>query len=437
MLTTGKSVQKIVDSALDPRDDLRETKAMPQYFDIIAIDSRGLNNSTPCFSCFPTLASRQVWTWDSAAEGILGSSNLSFQTKWARMQAIGNGCPRKAMDSESSGDQLALYANTTPQIADMVAILELHGKWREREAQQEMTNAKGHLSDEQRLRILERTRWRKNEEKLNFWGFSYGTVIGATFAAMQPHRVRRVVLDGVVDTEDYYTGQRLTALFDTDHELERLAQHCYTAGPKHCALYADAGMQEILRKVQNLIASLKRNPVGIPGTAGLGPHLITYSDVVRAVFNSLYAPIQEFPTLAKGLNNLLNGNGTAFAVLEQQQQHQQLTNHLLEQCDHENMPYASQQCHIQRHSPGDTRTAIICTDSNTTFAMTPSDFEKYIETLQQQSGMFAEMFAEVRMKCIAWNLRPKWRFPGPFSGNPASPMLMVGTLADPVTPIRK
>lgn len=34
--------------------------------------------------------------------------------------------------------------------------------------------------------------------------FSYGTVIGATFAAMYPELVNRMVLDGVVDAELYY-----------------------------------------------------------------------------------------------------------------------------------------------------------------------------------------------------------------------------------------
>ena len=255
---------------------------------------------------------------------------------------------------------------------------------------------------------------------------------------MEPHRVGRVVLDGVVDTEDYYTGRRMTALFDTDLELERLAQHCYAATAKHCALHADGGVEEILENVQNLIESLKRNPVGVPGTATLGPQLITYSEVLRSIFSSLYAPIQEFPDLAKRLKDLRDGNGTSFATSKRRHQGQQgRFDSLSEQLRGNNPSSVSQECLIQRYSPGDTRTAIICTDSNTTFGMTRSDFEAYVEALKQQSDMFAEMFSQVRMKCVTWGQRPKWRFPGPFTAKPANPMLMVGTLADPVTPIRK
>jgi len=34
-----------------------------------------------------------------------------------------------------------------------------------------------------------------------------GLYLGATFASMYPNRVGRLVLDGVVDAEDYYAGE--------------------------------------------------------------------------------------------------------------------------------------------------------------------------------------------------------------------------------------
>lgn len=282
-LKFGKGVQMIVDSDLGPLDIPHESKASPKYFDIISIDSRGLNNSTPCFSCFPTLSSRESWQLRSAAEGVLGSSNVAFQDLWAMSQAVGRGCSHKVTDSKEDQDRLALHVNTTPQIADMVAILELHGQWREREALQQMSNGNLQLSKEQYSRIIERTKWKKDEEKLNFWGFSYGTVIGATFAAMQPHRVGRVVIDGVVDTADYYSGRRLTALQDTDTVLERLGQHCHTAGSEHCPLYTDGGAEKIVQRVRGIVESLKRDPIGVPAKPATKNCLIPHRSAIFSV----------------------------------------------------------------------------------------------------------------------------------------------------------
>jgi pimeloyl-ACP methyl ester carboxylesterase len=44
-------------------------------------------------------------------------------------------------------------------------------------------------------------------DKLQYWGFSYGSVLGITYAAMFPDNIQRLVVDGVVDTDNYYAGK--------------------------------------------------------------------------------------------------------------------------------------------------------------------------------------------------------------------------------------
>lgn len=56
-----------------------------------------------------------------------------------------------------------------------------------------------HISTEEVARDFDILRSLFGREKLDWFGFSYGTQIGATYATLFPHRVGRMVLDGAVD----------------------------------------------------------------------------------------------------------------------------------------------------------------------------------------------------------------------------------------------
>ena len=448
ILTYGKSIQAIVDSPVDAtavistEDDMASDAQRQVFYDILAIDSRGLNNSTPCFSCFPSASSKQRWDLRASAEGVLSSSDASFSNLWARMQALSQGC-------SATTNPLAKHVNTAPQIADMVAVIEKHGQWRQREAARVLSrdHEQQAVLSEEVTAITQRTKWRRNEEHLLFWGFSYGTVIGAHFAAMQPHRVQRMVLDGVVDTPDYMVGTRLQSLHNTDSIVDRQAENCFLAGPSRCALYDVGGAEKIAESFRKIIVNLKRHPLSVPGdrdgrAAGtLAPDIITYSDVIGATFNALYAPIQSFPPLMSDLAGIARGNGTAFAA--RNQKFGQQSSSAEEAISNRHLQSKSKSdesaCLTQRISPGDTRTAIMCTDVNGTSGMSQVDFKNYIAQLETQSAFFSGPFAQVRMKCIDWQLRPTWRFNGPFAapGGTNFPLLLVSSTRDPVTPIAK
>lgn len=69
--------------------------------------------------------------------------------------------------------------NTSPVVADMVEVIERHGQWREKQAIASMGNSSSNY-------VRGRTKWQIGEENLLYWGLSYGTVLGANFATMQP-----------------------------------------------------------------------------------------------------------------------------------------------------------------------------------------------------------------------------------------------------------
>ncbi|KAG6278704.1 hypothetical protein E4U46_000817, partial [Claviceps purpurea] len=59
---------------------------------------------------------------------------------------------------------------------------------------------------DERLELKKRGRREGNVVKLQYLGFSYGTVLGNYVASLFPERVGRVVLDGVCNADDYSNG---------------------------------------------------------------------------------------------------------------------------------------------------------------------------------------------------------------------------------------
>src|SRR3954468_19236172 len=52
-------------------------------------------------------------------------------------------------------------------------------------------------------RDMDRVRAAMGDDQLNYFGFSYGTFLGATYASLFPDRYRAMVLDGPVDANSY------------------------------------------------------------------------------------------------------------------------------------------------------------------------------------------------------------------------------------------
>jgi len=77
------------------------------------------------------------------------------------------------------------------------------------------------------------------DERLSYLGFSYGTVLGATFAALYPEKIDRMVLDGVVDDRQYYDAEKDPAfdVGDIDEALQICFEACHDAGPEACAFW--------------------------------------------------------------------------------------------------------------------------------------------------------------------------------------------------------
>ncbi|KAJ7049955.1 hypothetical protein C8F01DRAFT_1092879 [Mycena amicta] len=144
----------------------------------------------------------------------------------------------------------------------------------------------------------------------------YGTVLGATFAAMFPDKIERVILDGVVDAEGWYQANLTLSASATDATLNSFFTGCAAAGPTLCAFATNASNtpQELSDRLTALTNAIRAQPVPVVTPAGYG--LVDYSLLRQTIFGALYSPYTTFSTLAQALVDLEAGNGaTLFNIL--------------------------------------------------------------------------------------------------------------------------
>ncbi|KAK5213541.1 hypothetical protein LTR41_001120 [Exophiala xenobiotica] len=437
LLHHGSQMQYIVDSDKPvhrpTEEEEEEDDDDDKYFDIIGFDPRGVNHSTPILTCFPDGFARQTWNLQSLAEGLLGSSEGSLRTGWRRARAFSMGCSSR-LDSENGTTNFLEHVNTTPATADMVEIIERHGQWREREGQRAVEAAYNNQLSRCNLHsIAQRTKWQKGREPLLYWGFSYGTVLGSTFAAMYPERVSRMVLDGVVDAEDYYNGPWLGNLQDTDNILHNMMRYCSEAGPDNCRLWRPGGAPAVLAAYEKLLHDIWDDPLSVVGDQRRGPEIITWTDVKMVVKDALYQPIILGPIMVELLQDIINGTGSVFASYKQSGRTPSCRS---EQCEIDG-PY-SEECVSPGWNELEATSAILCTDAQDIGSFTEDEFRGYWRMLQTQSKAMGDYWAQTRLGCASWQARAKWRFAGPVAAanGTSHPILWVSNTLDTVTPLR-
>ena len=371
-----------------------------KYFDLISFDPRGVNNTTPHLPCFSDSLSYDVWRHQEEADGIDHTSDVSLTLAWARAKALMETC---AQDNE-----ISKHMNTVPVARDIVEIIERHGEWRGKQAEFWLASKGGRSTTDgkeigdpySRDAVIERTKWRKGDEKLHYWGFSYGTILGQTFAAMYPHRVGRMVLDGVGDSSDYYNTAWMRGLNDTDKIMSKLFQYCSIVGKEKCALNIDnSTSSEIRGSLESLISSLHQDPIAVAGNGTRGPEIITYSDVMMMIRKLIYRPLDFFPEMADLLADVVYGNGSAFAAYKQRA-HKPTC--LFSE-------FNSDRDSCQPYSGGwEVTKAILCSDGRDITNTTKEDFKGIGKALYQQSRWMGEFWSTVTLPCVHWRVRPTW-----------------------------
>lgn len=139
------------------RDHGRDLQAIVgEDYDIVSFDPRGVGASTPRLDCWGGRATDRA-LWELQEVGVVDAHPGVLNDAFARAGAFSRVCEER-WGGEGG---LLRFSSTASSARDMREVMEQMG-----------------------------------ERRVKYWGFSYGTVLGGTFAAMYPGLVERMVCDG-------------------------------------------------------------------------------------------------------------------------------------------------------------------------------------------------------------------------------------------------
>jgi pimeloyl-ACP methyl ester carboxylesterase len=149
------------------------------------------------------------------------------------------------------------------------------------------------------------------QKDMIYWGFSYGSLLGQTYAALFPERSKRVIIDGIVNQFEWYQGLYDTeALADTDKVLDGFFDECVKSGAGNCSLASLATSKEELRDtVLSYMDTLRNQPVNVYINNSVYG-LFDYEKVwYNGFFEALYKP-PLWTALADNIFKIIQGNAT-------------------------------------------------------------------------------------------------------------------------------
>ena len=154
-----------------------------------------------------------------------------------------------------------------------------------------------HISTLETVRDLDLLRGLVGDPKINYFGSSYGTKIGALYAEMFPLRVGRMVLDGAININS-------KAKIDQIDGFERALRHfaAWCAG-EDCRLGAER--DDVLSKIKEFLGRLDQEPLAVADG-----RMLSQQQGVEAVFYAMYGGTNSWPDLRDSLTAaIFDGDG--------------------------------------------------------------------------------------------------------------------------------
>lgn len=152
-----------------------------------------------------------------------------------------------------------------------------------------------HMSTADNARDLDLLRQAVGDQKLNYYGLSYGSLLGSTYASMFPTKVRALAMDGVLDPVAWTTGKQPPFIRIGSHRtmsetLISALKRCDQGNIVQCPLTGNA-----LGRWQRVRRSLTEKPLTIAGQTLTGKSFVDQTHQAFQLDHMMGLPAPTIP----------------------------------------------------------------------------------------------------------------------------------------------
>ncbi|GAB77760.1 alpha/beta hydrolase fold [Austwickia chelonae] len=319
-----------------------------------------------------------------------------------------------------------------------------------------------HMSTAQTARDMEMIRRAVGDKQLNYYGVSYGSYLGTTYAALFPQTAGRMIVDSVLDPIAWTTGRkgkenmavsaRVGSAEGAVEALNAAFAECKKAGPERCK-HANV----IEKAWKETLEALKKAPVT------KGKKTYTYSDLIAETSSTMYRA-DSYGKLMDSIHEAWQAvtvkkvPPTELKKAAKEARKESVAKPLADQAITEKMDSAMRE-DLQAHqlpvpekkpaekpvfpgvpAPKDAKwheaigaNGVMCSD--TVNPQDPQHWLKFANTPEAQKNPFLDYWSWAASACAKWPGKDKNVYRGPFNVKAANPMLVINNTHDPSTPL--
>ncbi|GKQ34056.1 alpha/beta hydrolase [Streptomyces sp. A012304] len=259
-----------------------------------------------------------------------------------------------------------------------------------------------HVRTTDAARDLDLMRQVLGDDKLYYFGISYGTELGGVYAHLFPKKVGRAVFDAVVDPTRTPEQNALAQAKGFQLALDNYAEDC-AARSEGCAVGATA--QDVKNRIAALLDDLDARPV-----PGIYPRELTQGTAINGILQALYSK-ELWPILTEGLQQAYAGDGRILTLLS------------------DSLNGRSQNGEYSNRTAANV--AINCADEKPRYSV--AHIQRRLPEFRAASALFGESLAWGMAACAGWAVPGAADHPD-VSAPGAAPILVVGNTGDPATP---